>query len=236
MLASTGAFRDKDRSDMISALAGFLAGCVHVVSGPDHLSAVAPLAIEKKRNAWTTGLRWGLGHAVGLLLLGCGILIFREVLPIDNIASWGERIAALGLIAVGIWTLRKLAAGRLHSHEHRHDGHTHVHFHIHPVPNQHDEKSHTHNHAAFSLGTLHGVAGTSHLFGIMPALAFPSSASAVLYLSGFCVGAVLTMAGFSSVMGMVGRFRLFSSDTGYRFLLLLLGTTAVGVGGYWLLG
>ena len=36
--------------------AGIIAAMLHVISGPDHLAAVTPFAIESKRKAWKIGL------------------------------------------------------------------------------------------------------------------------------------------------------------------------------------
>lgn len=49
-----------------SAGAGFFAGCLHTLSGPDHLVALAPLSIGR---TWTesalVGALWGFGHDAG---------------------------------------------------------------------------------------------------------------------------------------------------------------------------
>ena len=73
---------------MILALAGFFAGLVHVFSGPDHLTAVAPWAVTQQRRAWLSGLRWGLGHTAGVFLVGILLILFRELLPLDQISTW----------------------------------------------------------------------------------------------------------------------------------------------------
>jgi len=57
-------------------------GIIHVLTGPDHLSAIATLSgtnIERntRRSSFMLGVKWGLGHSFGLLLVG-GILIFLE--------------------------------------------------------------------------------------------------------------------------------------------------------------
>ena len=44
-------------------------GVVHVLSGPDHLSALATLAVDGKLRAFWLGVRWGLGHSLGLLVI-----------------------------------------------------------------------------------------------------------------------------------------------------------------------
>ena len=37
---------------------GLLAGSVHVVTGADHLAALLPLSIGRRRGAWALGARW----------------------------------------------------------------------------------------------------------------------------------------------------------------------------------
>ena len=58
---------------MISFATGLLAGAIHVVSGPDHLAAVAPFAARLVRVAVFLALALTLllaGDALGLGLLG----------------------------------------------------------------------------------------------------------------------------------------------------------------------
>lgn len=44
---------------LISVLTGFSAGAVHVVSGADHIVAMAPSSVRKPRVALINGLAWG---------------------------------------------------------------------------------------------------------------------------------------------------------------------------------
>jgi len=55
--------------------AGIIAAMLHVISGPDHLAAVTPFAIESKKKAWKVGLFWGIGHLLGIIYW-CFIFIF----------------------------------------------------------------------------------------------------------------------------------------------------------------
>jgi len=41
-------------------IAALLAAVLHVITGPDHLAAVIPFAIESKKRAWKVGLFWGI--------------------------------------------------------------------------------------------------------------------------------------------------------------------------------
>ena len=65
---------------------GILMGIVHVLTGPDHLSALATLNgmnISKQQHSnnncdsFLLGIKWGLGHSLGLLVVG-GMLIVME--------------------------------------------------------------------------------------------------------------------------------------------------------------
>jgi NAD(P)-dependent dehydrogenase (short-subunit alcohol dehydrogenase family) len=58
--------RDPDGAEMmLTALSGVVAGVFHVLSGPDHLAAVAPLAASDRGRSVRAGWTWGAGHASG---------------------------------------------------------------------------------------------------------------------------------------------------------------------------
>ncbi|MCK5447261.1 MAG: nickel transporter, partial [Gemmatimonadetes bacterium] len=104
---------------MIGAIiAGLSAGAIHVLAGPDHLAAVAPLAADREERPWTAGLLWGLGHAGGVLVVGLAALLLREVLPVERLSGWSERLVGLVLIAIGVWAIRQATRQRVHVHEH----------------------------------------------------------------------------------------------------------------------
>src|SRR6185312_3569262 len=105
--------------------------------------------------AWRTGLRWGMGHASGVIFVGILSLLLRGFLPVDLISNWSDRLVGALLIGIGLWTLRK--AMLVHTHPHEHEGETHEHIHIHSRSGAHTVKRHAHTHAAFGIGTLHGL-------------------------------------------------------------------------------
>lgn len=229
---------------MIEAIIGGLAaGAIHVLAGPDHLAAVAPLAADRDERPWTAGLLWGLGHAGGVVVVGVAALLLREVLPVERISGWSERLVGLVLIGIGIWGIRQARRQRIHVHEHRHDGHRHVHVHAHEHPTDHQapgahqrESSHIHvrARAAFGVGILHGVAGSAHFLGILPALAFGTTAGAVSYVTGFAAGTIAAMTVFASLIGWVSkRFAGYGARL-YRGLLYGFGVAAILVGVIWL--
>jgi len=210
------------------------------MAGPDHLAAVAPLSMDGRQSSWRTGMRWGFGHASGVILVGLISLAMREVLPIHAFSDWAERLVGVALIGIGLWGLHKAFRNHVHVHEHTHDGHTHQHIHVHAhahaAQSPAREPRHNHTHAAFAIGTLHGLAGSSHFLGVLPALAFPSSTQAVAYLSAYGIGTVAAMTGFSSVIGLVSQTVLLRRAGAYRSIMIAFSSAALCVGGYWLLG
>jgi Na+-transporting NADH:ubiquinone oxidoreductase subunit NqrB len=217
-------------------LAGWLAGAVHVLSGVDHLAALAPLSVEAGRRAWRAGLRWGLGHSSGVLIVGAAALLLRGALDLDSISGWGERIVGIVLVALGLWGLRRLSRNRLHSHTHDHAGRAHVHFHVHGAEAAHEStQAHLHSHAAFAVGTLHGIAGTSHLFGLLPALALPTPGATWSYLAGFGAGTIAAMTLFAGILGWATPRRSAEGLRAYRGLLAIASSLTLLVGLGWIL-
>jgi cytochrome c biogenesis protein CcdA len=216
----------------IVLLTGFIAGLIHVLSGPDHLAAIAPLAAKAPRRAWRSGIRWGFGHASGVLFVGIISLCLRGLLPIDLISNWSERLVGVMLIGIAFWGFR--AALRIHAHEHSHGGEHHEHIHMHAPGKVHTPSHHIHTHAAFGIGTLHGLAGSSHFLAIIPSLALPTKAQALIYLVAYGIGTVLAMGVFALSMGHAA-VRLTDKVAAYRKLMWGCSTAALAVGGFWLL-
>ncbi len=223
---------------MIAALTGLLAGIIHVISGPDHLTAIAPLAVRRPKGAWIPGLRWGIGHSSGVAVVGLLSLWLRGKLPLDLLSSWGDRIVGVVLFGIGLWALHRAFKHNVHAHEHEHHGERHVHLHVHHHPTQHQEsRAHErHTHAAFAIGTLHGLAGSSHFLGILPMLALPTMTQAVSYLISFGVGTVLAMALFSSGIGFLATRCAASSVNIYRGLMGACAVAAMVIGCLWFTG
>lgn len=220
---------------MLTLLAGLAAGILHVFTGPDHLATVGTLAVEDRRRPWATGLVWGVGHTSGVWIVGALVLVLRAFLPLEEMATWSDRLASIGLIAIGIWGLYRSLARRIHAHEHLHEGKVHVHYHSHGLGKAGEHThSHVHTHLACGLGILHGLAGSSHFLGILPALALPSHAHALIYLAAFGVGTVGAMAGFGWAMGRLGTRVAVLGPPAHRVLVAGCAAAAILIGSVWL--
>src|SRR5919106_2612418 len=113
---------------MLTALTGAAAGLFHVLSGPDHLAAVAPLAAADRERGWLAGWTWGIGHASGVVVVAALAVLLRDLLPpIEAISAYSERIVGAALIGVGFWALRRSAHIRPAPHVHGATAHDHLH-------------------------------------------------------------------------------------------------------------
>lgn len=201
---------------MLAALTGLLLGCWHVVSGPDHLAAITPLATasDSERSGARVGLAWGLGHASGVWLVGLVLLAFGSLIPLDLVGAWSERIVGVAIVAVGVWGL-----WRVYHPDHAHD--------------HHDHHGHHGRRSALGIGLIHGIAGSSHLYGVLPALALTSSAR-LSYLAGFGVGSIVAMGAFAGLLALIVVRLPGSRELVRRWALLGASIVAIVVGTTWI--
>jgi hypothetical protein len=209
---------------MIAALlAGLTVGLIHVIAGPDHLSAIAPIASGERRQVWTVGLRWGLGHALGALLVMLIAVMLVQVALVDPLSDISERLVGVMLLLVGGWGFWRLGRGTVETTHDHGDGRPHTH------------TSGSRRFAPYAIGILHGCAGGSHLVGILLALAFPTVAGVCTYLAGFICGSVLAMCAFAAGIGWLGTIG-GASPRMHRALMSVSSLISLGVGIWWLVG
>lgn len=232
---------------MLSALTGLLLGAWHVVSGPDHLAAVTPLVlgpdhdhhgpirasagVGSERKPSRIGLAWGLGHASGVWLVGLVLLAFGSLIPLDLVGVWSERIVGVAIVGVGVWGLWRVRASWGREHQAPAHGHDHAHGHAHEHAHEHASGG---SRSALGIGLIHGVAGSSHLYGVLPALALAAS-ERVSYLIGFGLGSIGAMGLFAGLLGLVVGRLPGSRALVHRWALLLASLAAVVIGGAWIL-
>ena len=230
-------------------LAGIIAAIVHVLSGPDHLAAVTPFAVETKKKAWKVGLFWGIGHISGMLAIGVLFLLFKELLPVDLISAHSEKLVGIILILLGLWIFYKIFIdNKKHKHTHIHVNenpiiHVHPHKHIHS--HEHTaEKLHEHQHsnikqsalAALSFGFIHGLAGIAHFLLFLPVLGFTSKISAIQYIIGFAIGTLLAMISFAFLIGKIATVsKKGDNPVFFRSIRLASGLFALLIGVYWII-
>lgn len=189
------------RSELLSsAWTGFFAGCLHTLSGPDHLAALAPLSIGRtKMESAAVGALWGCGHDAGQVLFGLLFLLLKDRLHIEIIRTWGTRVVGLTLLVIGAMGIREaseipvpcvaLENGECEVSEYEALASQ-------PV----GKKKKKIGFATFATGIVHGLQPDA-LMMILPALALPSRLAGAAFLLMFLVGTVIAMGSYTVFIG-----------------------------------
>ena len=209
-------------------LTGVLAGFVHVISGADHLIAMAPSAINSPKKALKNGLSWGLGHSSGVLLLAFLAIFIKDITPLNKFSNIAEFLVGISLLIVGVIAIKNSFQLKMHSHSHKHDnGFAHSHYHFHTK----EQKNYKiHSHALTGLGLLHGIAGGSHFLAVLPALALPII-SACFYLISYLFGSLISMNLFTFLISFT------TLKVGQKFikrLIFFAGGISFSMGLFWI--
>ena len=208
-------------------LTGVVAGFVHVVSGADHLIAMAPAAINNPQKALKNSFSWGLGHSSGVLLLAFLAIFIKDITPLNKFSNIAEFLVGISLLIVGVFAIKNSFQLSIHSHSHKHEkgiAHSHFHFHI------KEQKNNKHSHALTGLGLLHGIAGGSHFLAVLPALALPLT-SACFYLISYLIGSLISMNLFTCLIS----FTTFKASHKFiKRLIAVAGGLSFSLGLFWI--
>ena len=178
---------------------GLIAGVIHVISGADHLIAMAPSSITNPKLALKNGLFWGLGHSSGVIVLSIFAIFIKDITHINKFSTFAEFLVGISLLIIGTIAIKNSFKFNIHNHQHEHhNGITHKHFHYHK---NRDKRHNRHSHALTSLGILHGLAGGSHLIAVIPALALPIQ-EALGYLIAYLIGSSIIMIFFTYLVSL----------------------------------
>ena len=209
-------------------LTGIVAGFVHVVSGADHLIAMAPAAINNPQKALKNSFSWGLGHSSGVLLLAFLAIFIKDITPLNKFSNVAEFLVGISLLMVGVFAIKNSFQLSIHSHSHKHEnGIAHRHFHFHVKEQKNNNK---HSHALTGLGLLHGLAGGTHFLAVLPALALPLT-SACLYLISYLIGSLISMNLFTCLIS----FTTFNASQKFiKRLIAGAGGLSFSMGLFWI--
>ncbi|XP_010516099.1 PREDICTED: uncharacterized protein LOC104791818 [Camelina sativa] len=176
---------------LTSAWTGFFAGCLHTLSGPDHLAALAPLSIGRTRmESAAVGALWGCGHDAGQLIFGLMFLLLKDRLHIEVIRTWGTRVVGLTLLVIGAIGIKEASEIPEPCVVTLENGET-------------DEKSSKKKKiglATFATGIVHGLQPDA-LMMVLPALALPSRLAGASFLIMFLIGTVIAMGSYTVFIG-----------------------------------
>ena len=209
-------------------LTGMVAGFVHVVSGADHLIAMAPAAINNPQKALKNSFSWGLGHSSGVLLLAFLAIFIKDITSLNKFSNIAEFLVGISLLIIGLFAIKNSFQLSMHYHSHKHGNgiaHRHYHFHV-----KEQKSNYKHSHALTGLGLLHGIAGGSHFLAILPALALPLT-SACFYLISYLIGSLISMNLFTFFIS----FTTFNASKKFiKRLIALAGGLSFSMGLFWI--
>ena len=206
-------------------------GTLHVVTGADHISAVASLAVgNSPSRAFALGARWGAGHSVGLLFVFVVLLALR--LETDEafmrVASrWMGLCVGAFMVALGVYGVREVdqrlrdaerdgggedgrdeerarlfaATKETRAREERDDDEKRL------ALNEKNENDKTGGSSfltdrlAVLAGVVHGAAGPGAILGVLPAMALRDYSLVLGYFCGFVGAVVVAMGAFAAGWG-----------------------------------
>ncbi|XVF00866.1 hypothetical protein REPUB_Repub04eG0038800 [Reevesia pubescens] len=187
------------RAELLSsAWTGFFAGCLHTLSGPDHLAALAPLSIGRSRmESAVVGALWGCGHDAGQVIFGLLFLILKDRLHIEVIRTWGTRVVGLTLLVIGAMGIKE--ASEAHApFVALENGECDVSVYE-TLQNPAVGKKKI-GFATFATGIVHGLQPDA-LMMVLPALALPSRLAGAAFLVMFLIGTVVAMGSYTVFIG-----------------------------------
>ncbi|ONK72576.1 uncharacterized protein A4U43_C04F20850 [Asparagus officinalis] len=188
------------KSELLSsAWTGFFAGCLHTLSGPDHLAALAPLSIGRTRvESAIVGALWGCGHDAGQVIFGLLFLLLKDRLHIEIIRTWGTRVVGLTLLVIGAMGIKEASEVPTPCVA-LENGECDVSS-IHEPLNLQPSGKKKIGFATFATGIVHGLQPDA-LMMVLPALALPSRLAGAAFLGMFLVGTVLAMGSYTVFIG-----------------------------------
>lgn len=176
---------------------GASSGALHAVTGPDHVLSLGPLVLDRRRAPWRIGLSWGIGHAIGTVLLALPVMWLTHSVHLPWLAAAGERVAGLALLLTAAWSYHQarahaLSVARAASAASSEGGATG------------EAPVRALGRGALLVGMVHGLTGAASLMLMVPMLASGSRLASVVFLFAFALGSTLGMALLTSVLARVG--------------------------------
>ena len=212
---------------------GFTLGLVHALD-PDHLVAVGTVVSEEHalRRSALLGAVWGLGHTTSLALVGLTVLTLRVAVP-PMLAQGMEFGVALMIMLLGaalVW--RSARTLIVHAHDHSHGDGDHAHVHVHDgQASDHEHHRFKSEQKAFTIGLVHGLAGSAAL-SLLVLATLPSLSMGLLYILVFGIGSTGAMLAMSTAMGVPFGLLAKRASPYHSQIQGLVGLLAVSFGLY----
>ena len=163
----------------------------------DHVVAVTTIVSRERdvRHAAITGIFWGIGHSITLLVVGGAIIFFGLVIP-QRLGLSLEFCVALMLIILGAFNLRIALRSVREITFTEHEHHEHLHRHgdyIHRHPHGHEPETHGHTEESVPPARLDRRFGRSRTYRALR----PTIIGVVHGLAGSAAVALLVLPDYS---------------------------------------
>ena len=187
---------------------GLLLGCLHALEA-DHIITVTNLVLNKDslKKSLRLALQWGFGHSLTLTILA--ILVFSlDTAFMALMSTKAEQMVGVTMIFLGLIVffqeLKQNSKFKVFAHK----------------------DVETSGSQLFGVGVLHGVAGSTSIFLLIPVALTKSIWGVFSYVGLFCLGMILTM-------GFYGLFlQKFSTNKNFytylpkaRFVVAIFSVT-----------
>ena len=154
---------------------GLLLGCLHALEA-DHIITVTNLVLNKDslKKSLRLALQWGFGHSITLTILA--ILVFSlDTAFMALMSTTAEQMVGVTMIFLGLIVffqeLKQNSKFKVFAHK----------------------DVETSGSQLFGVGVLHGVAGSTSIFLLIPVALTKSIWGVFSYVGLFCLGMILTM-------------------------------------------
>lgn len=179
---------------------GFFLGMRHATDS-DHVIAVTTIVSQEHKigSAALTGIFWGIGHSITLLIVGAAIVLSGVVIP-ERLGMSLEFCVALMLVLLGLLNLGGFRRNLKEAHDHSH-GHG-FYLRLRPVV----------------VGVVHGLAGSAAVaLLVLPMIRKP--VWALFYLFIFSAGTIAGMMLITTIIAVpitysANRFQSFNRYVG----------------------
>lgn len=178
----------------------------------DHLVAVSSIVTKRDRilPAVKDGIYWGLGHTSTIFLIGLIIIIGRATF-LNEYFGYFEAAVGLMLIVLGAYRLYQFRQGSGY-HEQVHE-------------------NHKHHHLAYSVGLIHGLAGSGAMI-LLVMTEVQGNINSLLYLLIFGLGSVFGMLVAAGLFSLPFSKKITSNELLKMSLVVLSSFLCIGYGMY----
>lgn len=190
---------------------GFFLGCLHALEA-DHIITVSNMVLSKGslKKSLRLALQWTLGHSFTLSILAA--LIFSlDTAFMALMSNSAEQMVGVAMVFLGmiVFFQELKNSSKLKNFEHRHIDFS--------------------GPQLFSMGVLHGIAGSASIFLLIPVSLTKSISGVFFYVGLFCLGMIFTMGLYSLILQNLFSTKNFCSYLPKTRFIVAIFSVTIGI-------